>query len=224
MATNTDTAGITTLYSPQLALCLISNSHRTPFHCGDQEFWEYVGVDPETALAIAQGFPDHWHDVEAKDARFPRAANHRRKVLPQLANATIPLPPLSNLRPEEIEPTFQLLEKMGALKPDRSDAETQYARYPFAILHELHPPSSPEPSHEEWQALLGDLFRLLYRSGHGHLHPDAVREEIPKRWIIHNSPRLQRFREIDALSKKMATPWNKMVRWFKRHLTGNRSG
>jgi hypothetical protein len=226
MATNTDTAGNVILFEPDLTLCLIGNTHKTPFLTGDQELWEYVGIDPESALAIAQGFVNHWSDVEPRDDSFERAERHRREALPRLAHALIPLPPLSSLTAEEKRPTFNLLARYNMIKADQFDVEAEYARYPFALLNELYPPDSPQPSYNEWETLLGDLFRLLYRSGHGRIHPEAVKERIPKRWILHNSPILDRLPPIDANppSDKTTALWNKMVRWLKHHLIGKRSG
>lgn len=225
MPTNTDLAGNTILFDSQLAWCLIGNSHQTTFLAGDQEFWEYVGVDAETALDIAQCFPEHWFDVEPKDDRFERAERHRREVLPRLAKASIPLPPFSSLGAEESRPMFNLLAKYNLIKDGPFEVETEYARYPFAILNEFYPPGSPHVSHDLWDALLGDLFRLLYRSGHGQVHPAAVKERIPKRWIIHDSPILQRIAaaERNSPAAKTTTPWNNLVRWLKHHLTPTRS-
>jgi hypothetical protein len=222
MATNTDTAGNTILFEPELAWCLIGNSHKTTFHSGDQEFWEYVGVDSETALDIAKCFPDHWIDVEPRDDRFERAERHRREALPRLANASIPLPPLSSLTAEEIRPTFNLLAKYNTIKTARFNPEDEYAHYPFVILNELFPSDSPQLSYDEWKTLLGDLFRLLYRSGDGRIQPEAVKEEIPKRWVIHNAPILKRLRpvETNCPSDKATSGWDKMMRWLKHHLTG----
>jgi hypothetical protein len=225
MPTNTDIAGNTILFDSDLEWCLIGNHHQTTFLAGDQEFWEYVGVDSETALDIAKCFPEHWFDVEPRDERFERAERHRREALPRLANASIPLPPISTLAADEIRPTFNLISRYNLIKTSRFDVEAEYARYPFALLNELYSADAPHLSFDEWDALLGDLFRLLYRTGHGQLHPDAVKERIPKRWIIHNAPMLQRLApvETDSPFNKTATPWNKMVRWFKHHLTGKRS-
>jgi hypothetical protein len=226
MATFTDTAGNIILFEPDLTLCLIGNTHQTPFLTGDQEFWEYVGIDPETALAIAQGFVNHWSDVEPRGDAFERAERHRREALPGLAKASIPLPPLSSLTPEEIRPTFDLLARFNMIKTDQFDVEAEYARYPFALLNERYPPDSPQPSYDEWETLLGDLFRLLYRSGHGRIHPEAVKENIPKRWIIHHASILDRFHRDETKShcEKSVSPWNKMVRWLTHHLTGKQFG
>jgi len=198
MAEITDSAGNKILFYPELAWCLIGNHYQTTFSAGDQEFWEYVGVDSETALDIAKCFPEHWFDVEPRDDRFERAERHRREALPRLAKASIPLPPLSNLSEEEIKPTFRLLGNYNTIKAGPFDVADEYARYPFAILHELYPPNSPQVSFKEWDALLGDLFRLLYRSGNIHVHPEAVQERIPKRWIIHNAPILERLRSAET--------------------------
>lgn len=192
MATYTDTAGNVILFEPDLTLCFIKNAHQIPFLTGDQEFWEYVCIDPKSALAIAQGFVNHWSDVEPRDEASDRAERHRREALPGLANASIPLPPLSSLTAEEIRPTFDLIARYNMIKTDRFDVEAEYARYPFALLNESYPPDSPQPSYNEWETLLGDLFRLLYRSGQGRTHPEAVKESIPKRWNIHNAPILDR--------------------------------
>lgn len=226
MATFTDTAGNFILFEPDLTLCLIGNTHKTPFLTGDQEFWEYVGIDPETALAIAQGFVNHWSDVEPRGDAFERAERHRREALPRLAKASIPLPPLSSLTAEEKRPTFNLLARYNMITADQFDVEAEYARYPFALLNELYPPDSPQPSYNEWETLLGDLFRLLYRSGNGRIHPEAVKEEIPKRWIIHNAPILERLRvvETNSPSDKATSSWDKMMRWLKHHLTGEQFG
>lgn len=198
MATNKDVAGNTVNYYPELAWCLIGNPHQTTFLSGDQEFWEYVGIDPETALMIAQGFPDHWFDVEPRDQRFERAESHRRAALPALANASIPLPSFSGLATDEQRPTFDLMARYNLVGPGWFDPEAEYARYPFALLHKRHPPHAFYVSSGEWEALLGDLFRLLYRSGHGHIHPDAVKEDIPKRWILHNSPILNKLTAVET--------------------------
>lgn len=198
MATNKDIAGNTVLYYPELAWCTIGNHHQTTFLSGDQEFWEYVGIDPETSLIVAQGFPEHWFDVDPRDQRFERAANHRRYALSRLATASIPLPPLASLTTEEKRPTFSLLARYNLVKADRFDVEAEYARYPFALLNERSPADTSQVSYDEWDALLGDLFRLLYRNGYGRIHPEAVKERIPKRWILHNSPMLQRLRPVEA--------------------------
>ena len=226
MATDTDSFGNVVYLGPNLSWLVIGNSSQPRFFTGDQEVWEYVGIDSDTALTIAQGFPRHWFDVEPTDEKcFERAERHRREALPRLAKAVIPLPALTSLEPEEMAPTLNLLMKCNAIKADHSDAEAQYARYPFGILSERHPPNSSHSSYNDWNLFLEDLFRLLYRSGQGHLHPEAVRESIPKRWIIHNNPILERIRSTEMSNRSdIATSYSRRIRrWIRHLLTSQRS-
>jgi hypothetical protein len=226
MCMHEDSAGNKILNYDDLSWILIGNSHDTRFFAADQELWEYVGIDPATALSIAQGFPEHWCKVPPQDAADERADSYRRSALPQLAKASIPLPPLSTLTTEEQRPTFDLLARYNMIKPGPFDVEAEYARYPFVLLNELYPPGSPQLPYEQWHALLQDLFRLLFRSGHGLVRPEAITERFPKRWIIYNDPLWLRFRAVttSAPSTERITSWNKMVRWLKDHLTSKRSG
>jgi len=74
----------------------ISNSDGNDFDFGDPEFWEYYGLKPDIALAIAEGFPDYWLDVagwylpEAPHSIAQKVAAKRRESnLSWLANKSI---------------------------------------------------------------------------------------------------------------------------------------
>ena len=41
----------------------IPNPNGNDFDCGDPEFWEYLGLDEDIALSIAECLPEYWRDV-----------------------------------------------------------------------------------------------------------------------------------------------------------------